>query len=253
MYKSFITKNLTVVLLAFFGFFLNCKESKEEVPSLVRNDNGQFYVYSQTSLNLREKPDKSSASLGQIWRATNVEFLDSSGVQETISGIKGEWWRVKAEGKEGYMFSGYLSRFKHPQKDCYGLDSYLQETYGEWSEKNRNVKSYKKDDSACKQMPEDAEGCHIITTYETLDGISAKVETGYEWGREEIFFPKMNDGEGYLLLRECCSKSNPIQYSDYINALHGTGEIPEVEDGYYVKCNAKRESKGIRLLIEIGV
>lgn len=78
-----------------------------------------LYVYAKSGLVLRDKPDQAGAKIVSVPARTKVDVVDSEPFTVAFSTkepsgleIKGHWVKVKALGKEGYLFDGFLLSYK---------------------------------------------------------------------------------------------------------------------------------------------
>ncbi|MCX8000398.1 MAG: hypothetical protein N3A69_15835, partial [Leptospiraceae bacterium] len=128
--------------------------------------------------------------------------------------------------------------------------------YGEFNNKNPNITNYKKTARPCEGVEEmNYDDCETEETFKIkASGIQIYHKAGYEWGEEEVFFPNMQEIEGYLLLRECCHQENRlITYSEYKNMLENGVPIPEFQDTLYLSCRVKKKAGGISLGISFAL
>ena len=100
-----------------------------------------LYVTAKSGLILREQPDLKAQRITTLAYATQVFYLDATGIELSIvdegEQITGEWIRIAtsaAEGKEiyGYVFDGYLTTepLSKPLKFDFGAVTLeLEETY----------------------------------------------------------------------------------------------------------------------------
>ena len=72
--------------------------SSSSSSSSSSRNSGRYYRINADSLNVRSGPSADTAVVGQLTRDTRVEVLDKSA----------QWWKIKAEGFEGYVNSSYL-------------------------------------------------------------------------------------------------------------------------------------------------
>ena len=59
--------------------------------------------------NLREKPSTKAATVAQLPIATKVEILEKTTDSLTLNGFRAPWFRISANGKTGYLWSGILT------------------------------------------------------------------------------------------------------------------------------------------------
>lgn len=243
----------TFVFFTFFVFLSiasACK--KKETKTLISND--VYYVFTVKDLNLRSQPSLDSDSLALLPRGTVIKVLEKTNNYNSVDGITSNWWKVEANGKTGYLFSGYISRYPPPKESYGSLYSYLTEFYGELNSENPNVVNYKKKETPCDEV-ENVEACGSEESFQikTL-GIEVLQKIGYEWGTEEIFFPDITEIEGFLLLQDCCrSEEGTFSYSQFKDMLDKNVPIPEFHGVTYLRCEVKRKENGLILSTTSGL
>lgn len=90
MYKSLSMKDL--------GYVLPLPQSGESVTVT-------------SNLTLRAGPAKTTKSLGGLKKGIQVTVIEVTSNREVIDGIEAAWLKVKTnEGKEGYVFGGYVRK-----------------------------------------------------------------------------------------------------------------------------------------------
>lgn len=214
----------------------------------------KLFIYTKTNLHLREQADKNSKSLGLLERGVEIDLIEKTTVKhEAAEGIPGEWWKVESKGMTGYVFSGYLSKFRPTKQECHGIEGYLKDVYGELDEKNTNMSQFKREEGKCNEDHQDMESCKITMDFTLKNGIDAKLQFGHEWMGEEVFFPGIRDQEAYLILRDCCGKEKPFTYKQFMEALDAGKKIPPFEMEYFQECKASRAPGGIKLGQDSGV
>lgn len=243
-------KKIFIYTFIFSFLFGTCK--KKEAESIISTE--KYYVFTTNNLHLRAQPNANSESLALLPRGTELKVLEKTNETLTVDGITSNWWKVEAKGKTGYLFSGYVSRYSPSKKECHSLMGYLTELYGELNENNPNVKNYKKTEKPCDHI-QNAEACGRDETFKIEPfGIEVSQKIGYEWGEEEVFFPNMQDIEGFLLLRDCCHQENKfITYTQYKNMLEKGVPIPEFQEIFYLTCKVKRKGNGLVLETASGL
>ena len=76
-----------------------------------------YYVLAPSGLNIRETASTSSKKIARLPYGAKVNYLGSVQSQMIIvDNIRGGMARVSYQGKEGYVFEGYLSKFVAPKK-----------------------------------------------------------------------------------------------------------------------------------------
>ena len=68
-----------------------------------------FHRTYNENLNIRDKPDKSGTVIGKLPYGTKVTVLEQGNEKLTIDEISDFWYKVSANGMEGWCFGGYLA------------------------------------------------------------------------------------------------------------------------------------------------
>lgn len=150
-------------------------------------------IFAPSGLVLREEPSPSGKKIEVLPYGTQAEVMseDLRTHAYTVTemegfDIEGYWVKVKAAGKEGYLFDGYLSHFPIPKEDEFGSEylariSKLSSTSSEAPADNPYLFSY------------------LMNTYEN----GASFEEGYTEGGgfQKIMLPtsSCSFAEAYLL------------------------------------------------------
>jgi len=66
-------------------------------------------VDTKDSLSLRASPSKNATKIGSIKAGEKVEVVEKTAVEESIAGKTGVWCKIRSEGREGFVFGGYLN------------------------------------------------------------------------------------------------------------------------------------------------
>lgn len=118
----------TSLLLLLSGFSLLSQDGLTSEFSNVCKAGSTLYVYTRSGLILRSKPDINGAAIGKAGYGSKVVVVADAGQRVAFKNgnIQGEWVKVKWGDKEGYIFSGYLSRWPAMTID---LASYLKQIF----------------------------------------------------------------------------------------------------------------------------
>lgn len=85
-----------------------------------------YYVLSKNGLNLRKSPSDKSEVLNVVPYNTKIKILENNSSKKfKVNGFSGTYVKVKYNGIEGYIFSGFLSNLRGLNDDEFGYDSYL--------------------------------------------------------------------------------------------------------------------------------
>ena len=110
------------------------------------------FVFAKSGLNMREEPELKSKVIQRLPLGAKVEVHDydfGSG-DMIIEGLKGKMVKVKSQGKEGYVFSGYLNSYLVPDKNDFGAyanklqmsDENMEVNYKNWDEEASDSSHY---------------------------------------------------------------------------------------------------------------
>jgi hypothetical protein len=126
-----------------------------------------LFAIHPNGLIARALGDMKSDAVGEVQFGEPVEYVyDPNGRQyQTIDGLRGAWLAVRFQGKRGYLFDVYLSRF--PQTD-----------------EKRVMESYKVVASAANN-----ENYSTYTLTKYLSGGRANVHEGQEWAESQEIVP----------------------------------------------------------------
>ncbi len=105
-------KNLFTLFLSFFFVFAHAQEEPNKVMGwLMFNENDEvkeaFVLVSDA--NLRDKPSTKATTIAQLPIATKVQILQRTTDSLTMNGFRAPWFRISANGKTGYLWSGILT------------------------------------------------------------------------------------------------------------------------------------------------
>lgn len=133
-------KTVFAILFAFICVLAQAQEDASRVTgSLMFNENDEvkeaFVLVSDA--NLREKPSTKATVVAQLPIATKVQILERTNDSLMLNGFKAPWFRVSANGKTGYLWSGILTTVaisnlgEDPESITYlaGLSSYNEKDY----------------------------------------------------------------------------------------------------------------------------
>ena len=101
----------TISLSFFFVFAYGQDDPNKSMSWLMFNENDEvreaFVLVSDA--NLRDKPSIKATTIAQLPIATKVQILERTTDSLTLNGFRAPWFRVSANGKMGYLWSGILT------------------------------------------------------------------------------------------------------------------------------------------------
>ncbi len=197
-----------IILFFLFPVFCSGEDKKQS---------NEYYALCSTYLSLREQPGKESKLLAKIPFKGKVTLLEQTGKTELMDdGIAGNWAKVRYDNKTGYVFGGYLTRFKPPEKTCPDLVSYI----------SNNFKL--RDHVLLDDTGDTGESSQTETVDVYENGIVVKSDLGWEWGRYIIYLPAGTIEEAYLITKyytESINKSTDIPADQSNLALNNDEEF----------------------------
>ncbi len=105
-----------MIILFFIGFAIPSE------AQLIRYETGDtLYVFASNGLNMREEPNTMSRKMQTLEFGESVIVLNDEEKYYEIDNRLGTWVQVEANGKIGFLYSGFLSDFRPPiihEFDC---------------------------------------------------------------------------------------------------------------------------------------
>lgn len=74
-------------------------------------------IITASSVRVRSEPDVSGKELGKLAVGTVVAELERSGDKSEVGNLSDYWYRIKFEGKEGWVFGGFTLEYQAAQRD----------------------------------------------------------------------------------------------------------------------------------------
>ena len=87
-----------LILLIIFQFTSSCSKAKPE----------PVYVDAKSGLRMRTTPDLNSRIVVTIPNQSAVDVIEEKGEQVSVAGRNGKWTKISYNGKEGWVFGGFL-------------------------------------------------------------------------------------------------------------------------------------------------
>jgi len=179
-------------------------------------------VFAVSGLTLRDKPDIKGGKVAAVPYGASVtvlaEDLFKNPYQSTeMKGfdIKGNWVKVQVNGKEGYLFDGFLLKLAAPKENS-------EANYTDYLGK---ISKMTKCD---KNKPKGEENLYFYESCKYENGVTF-LSKGYEGGAAtQIFLPASvaSFEQAYLIAKALEGKSNPVNLCKY-DAAKGEIECTE--------------------------
>ena len=233
-------KITTAAVLILFTLFSCGKSSSSSANPEGKNGNAlsplKLYVLS-TSLSLRSRPSLRAAKLGLLRYGQTVRPFAAQDSEKrlSVSGIRGGWIKVKAAGRTGYVFSGFLSKFCAPSLYKKDLKAYAERFYK------------KSGSSSTKQESKNI----VITSQPYTGGLTLKTQVmtlgTSKYTDYTLIFKGMRLTTGFLMARALMSTSGLGDYvmkAKYSGSLKkGRVEIWKTSQGVF----AVKTSRGVEI------
>ncbi len=105
-----------IILTSYFALIYLLAQAQDDAykatAALLFNENDEakeaFVLVSDA--NLRDKPSTKAATIAQLPIATKVQILERTPDSLMLNGFKAPWFKVAANGKTGYLWSGILTK-----------------------------------------------------------------------------------------------------------------------------------------------
>lgn len=183
------------------------------------NVGDELFVHAPSGLKLRPAPNSNDA-LATLPYGAKLKVVQnkSTANPKEVDGLKGYWAKVEFEGKQGFIFDGYLSFLPTPKAGC------------------NNVKDYCKDffTSTSKELLQSVSCDNEIMDENTINLYSYKgrqivytLNQGYEWGGETLSIENISIEEGYLLSKVLFKADFDRSY-DYYKANPNSATIDNI-------------------------
>ncbi len=135
-------KILFTISLALISVFAHAQEEVNKASGwLMFNENDEvkeaFVLVSDA--NLREKPSIKATTIAQLPIATKVTILERTTDSLTLNGFRAPWFRISANGKTGYLWSGILTTVVKSTEEEVGNDITFLAGMSSYDEKNYKV------------------------------------------------------------------------------------------------------------------
>jgi hypothetical protein len=104
-------------------FSMSCSNGKSNQDTGTAETQIRF-VSADAGLRMRDAPHLDGNQLCIIPFNTEVKLLEESGEEITISGAAGKWSKVEWNGKQGWVFGGFLSESKVTPAETEVADEY---------------------------------------------------------------------------------------------------------------------------------
>ena len=120
-------KTIFIILIISIANFCSSQELEYSIGDTLS-------IFTKSGLNLRKLPNKESEIITKINFGNKLQIAELTINNETIEGRNGNWIKVKYEDKEGYLFSGYLTKLQVNKIDISKFVCYEHYGFLSWIE-----------------------------------------------------------------------------------------------------------------------
>ena len=105
-------KTILITILSGIFHFAQAQEDSYKVTGYLlfnENDEAKEAFVLVSDANLRDKPTTKATAIAQLPIATKVAILERTKDSLTLNGFRAPWFKISANGKTGYLWSGILT------------------------------------------------------------------------------------------------------------------------------------------------
>jgi len=191
-----------VLIIMLISFISSCGKSGSDNSNKINKIQfsvQRLYVLSNT-LSLRNKPSLKSKRLNVIKYSSYVFAAKTQGIPKklTVTGIRGQWLKVRFNNQIGYVFDGFISTYPAPSLSSKSLKKYVNRYF----RKIGNIKTRRSGKNQVVKTQRYTRGVSLETLHTTVAGTVYK--------EDHIVISGISLGTGFLLARALFS-SDGIQ------------------------------------------
>jgi hypothetical protein len=188
--------------------------------SLAQETETILYNMATSGLNLRSQPKSQSRVVTKIPYGTKMKIQEKTGITGKSGWIEDEWLKVEFRGRTGYVFAGYLSEMKAPEK--MKTSGSLTTALTEFSERAFVIE---------RQAVETIEA-NNLHCYQPFKGqVELETETENGLTSATLTFPSTDIFDAYVLLEALLYWNDNLALLDALRFVKGKdGEISKIND-----------------------
>ena len=228
-----------------------------QIDSTLTSNPTEAYVFSFSGLNLRAQPSTDAFVRAKLVHGTSVSVQRVSTQLDTIDHRIGRWVEVKADGRKGYLFDGFLSEHEPPYiqyayQACDGT-GYVEE----WIQDHLNDSPMETEDYTVTNN--DANYHHCKESSSTVNFAGEKYEEIISENSKSIIFTstELNMNDVYNLLDYLAASANKYcgidQYPSIVPYRTRSGEIYKVRYSHPHAITAITEDGALTLEMKISI
>lgn len=179
-----------------------------------------LYNMATSGLNLRSQPKSQSRVVTKIPYGTKMKVEERTGIKGQSGWIEDEWIKVEFRGRMGYVFAGYLSEMKAPEKRK--KSGSLTTALNEFADR-----AFVTEKQAVETI--EAESLHC---YQPFKGqVELETETQNGLTSTTLTFPSSDIFDAYILLEALLYWNDDLDLLDDLRFVKGKdGKISKIND-----------------------
>lgn len=228
-----------------------------QIDSTLTSEPSEAYVFSFSGLNLRARPSTDAFVRAKLTHGTEVSVQRVSIELDTIEHRIGRWVEVKADGRRGYLFDGFLSEHEPPYIEysyqaCDGT-GYIEE----WIQDHLNDSPVETEDYTVTNN--DANFHHCQESSSTVNYAGEKYEEIISENYKSIIFTstQLNMNDIYNLLDYLAASANKYcgidQYPSIVPYRTRSGKIYKVRYSHPHAITAITDEGELTLEMKISI
>jgi len=228
-----------------------------QLDSTQTSNSTEAFVFSFSGLNLRAQPSTDAFVRAKLVHGASVSVQRMSMQLDTIDHRIGRWVEVKADGRRGYLFDGFLSKHEPPYiqyayQACDGTE-YIEE----WIQDHLNDSPLEMEDYTVTNNEANYQHCEESTS--TINFAGEKYEEIISENYKSIIFKssQLNMNDIYNLLDYLAASANKYcgidQYPSIVPYRTRSGEIYKVRYSHPHAITAISEDGELTIEMKISI
>lgn len=209
------------------------------VSTLAQEATPVVYNMATSGLHLRSQPKTQSRVITKIPYGTKMEVEERTGIPGKAGWITDEWLKVHFRGRTGYVFGGYLSKMRAPEKQK--TSGNLTKALVAYSEH-----AFKMERQATETV--DAGSMHCYQPFK--DEIELETETSEGWVTATLTIPSSDLFDAFILLEALTFWNDDHELLESLKFVKGKdGKIRMITDGEGRVRISKMENDRVQLTL----
>ncbi|MFM1875926.1 MAG: hypothetical protein RL266_1663 [Bacteroidota bacterium] len=173
-------------------------------------------VLAVNGLNMRSKPESNARIVTNVAFGKQVEILERTEMQLKLGWINDHWYRVRYRGREGFIYGGYLSELRAPEKQPAKKLSDLLPLYG--------TLAFETEGSVIESKEGLGSDTVNIQIVKFTNGAELELELGKDGSKAVLILPASVQ-EAYVLVEALLKTHGMASLLDSLRFIHGRDGI----------------------------